>query len=75
MLDLESKIYLFIGLFFSLACGVLQPGMSLVLGSVSNAFNPRNIDSITTVMLDLLWKIFVLGLAVWFTAYIYFSLT
>ena len=74
ILDFKNKTYLFIGLVSALLCGILQPGMSLVLGSVTDAFNPKNKSSIEDIMLDLLWKIIVLGLAVWITAYIYYSL-
>lgn len=74
ILDNKNKIYLFIGLVSALCCGILQPGMSLVLGSVTDAFNPQNKASIESIMLDLLWKIIVLGIAVWVTAYIYYSL-
>jgi hypothetical protein len=74
ILDFKNKIYLMIGLVSALFCGILQPGMSLVLGSVTNAFNPNNKQSIEDIMLDLLWKIIVLGVAVWITAYIYYSL-
>ena len=42
ILDFKNKIYLMIGLVSALFCGILQPGMSLVLGSVTNAFDPGN---------------------------------
>jgi hypothetical protein len=42
VLDFKNKIYLMIGLISALFCGILQPGMSLVLGSVTNAFDPGN---------------------------------
>lgn len=74
ILDFKNKIYLFIGLVNALFCGILMPGMSLVLGSVTDAFSPSNKISIQDIMLELLWKIITLGIAVWITAFIYYSL-
>ena len=42
LLDFKNKFYLAIGLAFSFMCGALQTGVSLVIGSVTNAFSPTN---------------------------------
>ena len=68
-LTLKEKVLLFFGIF-----GALLPSMALIMGDVTNTFDPDNTrDEILDTMGTLAWRITLVGVALWIFGYFYFG--
>lgn len=70
----RDKFLLIVGTVCAVLCGCLLPSMAIMMGLVTNAFNPTNSpDDILSLMQFIAWVISVIGFATWITGYFYFA--
>lgn len=73
-LTIKDKLLISIGSISAVCCGCLLPSMSIMLGEVTNAFDPDNTaDEILDTMSWIGWIISIIGACTWITGYFYYA--
>ena len=71
---MKEKVLIGVGTFSAFACGALLPSMSLIMGGITNTFDPDNSeDQILETMGTLAWRITLVGVACWIFGYMYYA--
>jgi ATP-binding cassette subfamily B (MDR/TAP) protein 1 len=70
----RDRFLIALGSIGAVLCGVLMPSISIVMGSITNTFNPTNSpEDILHTMRNLAIYITLLGIGVWIFGYIYYA--
>ena len=73
-LTLKEKVLMWIGAFSAIACGALLPAIAIVIGEVTDTFDPDNSpDDILDTMKMLAVYITIVGLGTWLFGYVFFA--
>ena len=70
----KDKCLMYIGSISAVLCGVLLPSLAIVIGAVTDTFDPDNsISTIKDVMNVIAGYISLVGVGTWLFGYVYFG--
>ena len=73
-ITIKEKILIGVGTASALLCGFLLPSLSIIVGEVTNTFDPHNSeDEILKTMSTLSGYIALVGLGTWVLGYFYYA--
>jgi len=62
-----------IGFISAVVTGLLFPSIALIMGEVVGTFDPDNTQQIDELMKELLLKILLIAMVLWFCGYVYYA--
>lgn len=70
----RDKLLMAVGTFSCVVAGCLVPSLAIIMGEITQNFDPRSsTDEILDNMRDLAGKISLVGLGMWVAGYLYFG--